>query len=79
MVSKASEMNPFSTLYIGELAIKAEIPPGVLNVLVAAAEAGIALSSHLKIRKISFTESMTVGKKIQIAATQCNLKMSPWN
>lgn len=49
MVSKASEMNPFSTLYMGELAIKAGIPPGVLNVLVAAAEAGVALSSHLKI------------------------------
>ena len=74
MISKASEMNPFSTIVLGELAIKAGFPPGTLNVLVGAAEAGVALSSHMKIRKISFTGSVAVGKKIQIAATNSNLK-----
>lgn len=74
MISKASEMNPFSTLVLGELAIEAGMPPGTLNILVGAAEAGNALSSHMRIRKISFTGSVAVGKKIQIAATNSNLK-----
>lgn len=74
IISKASEMNPFSTLILGELAIEAGMPPGTLNILVGAAEAGVALSSHMKIRKISFTGSVAVGKKIQVAATNSNLK-----
>ncbi len=74
IISKASEMNPFSTLLLGELAMKAGFPPGTLNVLVGGVEAGAALSSHMRIRKISFTGSVAVGKQIQIAATTSNLK-----
>ncbi|KAI9832292.1 MAG: hypothetical protein M1819_004470 [Sarea resinae] len=74
MISKAAETNPFSTLLLGSLATAAGIPPGVLNILVGTASAGAALSSHPKIRKISFTGSVAVGKKIQIAATQSNVK-----
>jgi aldehyde dehydrogenase (NAD+) len=74
MIVKASEFNPFGTLFLGELAIKAGFPPGTLNMLVGTAAAGAALSSHMKIRKISFTGSIATGKKIQIAATQSNLK-----
>lgn len=74
LISKASEMNPLSTLYLGELAIEAGFPPGTVNILLGAVEAGTALSSHMKIRKISFTGSMAVGKKIQVAAAQSNLK-----
>jgi aldehyde dehydrogenase (NAD+) len=74
MIVKASEFNPFGTLFLGELAIKAGFPPGALNMLVGTAAAGAALSSHMKIRKISFTGSIATGKKIQIAATQSNLK-----
>lgn len=32
------------------------------------------LSSHMKIRKISFTGSAATGKKVQVAATNSNLK-----
>jgi aldehyde dehydrogenase (NAD+) len=74
IISKASEMNPFSTLLLGELAIKAGFPSGALNILVGDVEAGNALSSHMRIRKISFTGSMAVGKKIQVAAANSNLK-----
>jgi aldehyde dehydrogenase (NAD+) len=74
MIVKASEFNPFGTLFLGELAIKAGFSPGTLNMLVGTAAAGAALSSHMKIRKISFTGSIATGKKIQIAATQSNLK-----
>ena len=58
LISKASKMNPLSTLLLGSLAI----------------EAGVVLSSHVKIRKISFTGSVAVSKKIQVAATNSNLK-----
>ncbi|KAF2488338.1 aldehyde dehydrogenase [Lophium mytilinum] len=74
IISKASEFNPFSSLLLGQLAIEAGIPPGVLNILVGAGEAGAALSSHLKIRKISFTGSVATGKKVQVAGTNSNLK-----
>ncbi|RFU30917.1 hypothetical protein B7463_g5432, partial [Scytalidium lignicola] len=74
LISKASEMNPFSSLMVAELAIQAGIPPGVLNVLIGTAEAGEALSHHMSIRKISFTGSVAVGRKIQIAAAKSNLK-----
>jgi aldehyde dehydrogenase (NAD+) len=68
-------MNPLSALLPGSLAIEAGVSPGVLNVLGGAVEAGVALSSYVKIRKISFTSSVVVGKKIQVAATNSNLKM----
>ncbi|OCK75160.1 aldehyde dehydrogenase [Lepidopterella palustris CBS 459.81] len=74
LITKASELNPFSTLAFGELANEAGFPPGVINILIGAAEAGAALASHMKIRKISFTGSALTGKKIQVAAAQSNLK-----
>lgn len=74
MILKASEMNPLSIFGAAELANEAGIPPGVLNVLTGGVEAGEALASHMKIRKISFTGSVPVGKKVQIAAARSNLK-----
>ncbi|KAF4554056.1 Aldehyde dehydrogenase-like protein 2 [Elsinoe fawcettii] len=74
IITKASEVNPFSTLAIAKVAVDAGIPPGVLNVLVGGAESGDALARHMKIRKISFTGSPAVGRKVQIAAAQSNLK-----
>jgi aldehyde dehydrogenase (NAD+) len=70
----SSEMNPPPTLLLGSLAIEAGVPPGVLNVLGGAVEAGVALGSHAKTRKISFTGSVAVSKKIQAAATNSNVK-----
>lgn len=54
--------------------MQAGIPPGVLNALNGAVEAGSALSSHMKIRKISFTGSLSTARHIQIAAAKSNLK-----
>ncbi|KAI8725364.1 Aldedh domain-containing protein [Fusarium sp. LHS14.1] len=74
MIIKTSEANTFSTLFMASLAIEAGIPPGALNCLVGGAEADNTLSSHMDIRKISFTGSIGVGKLIQIAAAKSNLK-----
>ena len=74
MIVKVSELNPFSTMYLGELATSAGVPAGALNILVGGVESGQALSSHMRIRKISFTGSLMVGRKIQAAAAKSNLK-----
>lgn len=74
VIIKVSETNPFSSLVLGELATEAGFPAGVINILCGAAEAGQALRSHMKIRKISFTGNPTIGRAIQIAAAKSNLK-----
>lgn len=74
VVSKVSEFNPLSSLLFGELAVKAGFPPGAMNVIVGTVEAGSALSHDMKIRKISFTGSLNVGRQVQIAAAKSNLK-----
>ncbi|KAL4860784.1 Aldehyde/histidinol dehydrogenase [Aspergillus spectabilis] len=74
MIVKPSEYNPLSTLCLGELLTKAGLPPGVVNLVSGAAEAGAALSLHPRIRKISFTGSSTIGRQNQIAAARSNLK-----
>ncbi|PTB37055.1 uncharacterized protein TrAFT101_010791 [Trichoderma asperellum] len=74
LIVKASELNPFSTLFIVSLAIEAGIPPGVINCITGDGAAGSALAAHMKIRKISFTGSLTVARKVQVAAAQSNLK-----
>lgn len=74
MIIKTSETNPFSTLFMAALSTSAGIPPGVINCLTGSVEAGQALASHAKIRKISFTGSIAAGKHVQVAAAQSNLK-----
>ncbi|USP79750.1 hypothetical protein yc1106_07024 [Curvularia clavata] len=74
IILKTSDTNPFSCLRLAELAIEAGIPPGVVNCITGHVESGHALSSHMKIRKISFTGGIAVGKQVQIAAAKSNLK-----
>ena len=74
LIVKASELNPFSTLFIVSLATEAGIPPGVINCITGDAVAGTALAAHMKIRKISFTGSLAVARQVQVSAAQSNLK-----
>ena len=74
MVVKTSEANPFSTLFLASLTREAGIPPGALNCLTGGPEAGSALASHARVRKISFTGSVAVGRMVQEAAARSNLK-----
>jgi betaine-aldehyde dehydrogenase len=70
VVIKPAEWTPLSALRLGELAIDAGIPPGVVNVTPGVgAIAGAALAKHPGVRKISFTGSTATGSKImQMAA-----------
>lgn len=69
VVLKPSPETPLTSLYLAKLAKLAGIPDGVFNVIVGAgAEAGQALVEHKLVRKISFTGSTLVGKKVGTAA-----------
>jgi len=64
-VLKMSELSPLSAARLGELALEAGVPKGVLNVVHGyGAEAGEALVSHPDVRAISFTGSTATGNRI---------------
>ena len=64
-VLKMSELSPMSAARLGELALAAGIPAGVLNVVHGFGdEAGEALVSHADVRAISFTGSTRTGNRI---------------
>jgi acyl-CoA reductase-like NAD-dependent aldehyde dehydrogenase len=63
-VLKPAEQTPLTALRLGELALEAGIPPGVINVLTGDGETGAALVDHPGIDKIAFTGSTEVGREI---------------
>jgi len=67
VVLKPSPYTPLSTLRLGEL-LRDALPPGVVNVIAGGEDAGRWLTTHPGVRKISFTGSIPVGKKIMAAA-----------
>ncbi|TVY91583.1 Aldehyde dehydrogenase [Lachnellula willkommii] len=73
-ILKPSEKTPFASLALGPLIVEAGFPPGVFQVLSGDGLTGALLSSHMKVRKISFTGSIPTGKRIQEAAAKSNLK-----
>ena len=64
-VLKMSELSPLSAARLGELALEAGIPPGVLNLVHGTGrEAGEPLCAHPDVRAISFTGSTATGNRI---------------
>ena len=71
VVIKPSEETSASTLEFAALLDKAEIPPGVINVVTGYGdEVGAALVSHPKVRKIAFTGGEGGGRAVNTAAAQ---------
>jgi acyl-CoA reductase-like NAD-dependent aldehyde dehydrogenase len=64
VVLKPAEQTPLSALRLGELALEAGLPEGVLNVLSGDGETGAALVDHPGVDKIAFTGSTAVGREI---------------
>ena len=65
VVVKPSEITPLSSAFAAKLATEAGLPDGVINVVIGdGPSAGAALGSHPKIKRMSFTGSPEVGKKI---------------
>ena len=70
-VLKPAEEACLTALAFGELARRAGLPDGALNVVPGlGAEAGAALTAHADINHISFTGSVGTGRMIQQAASQ---------
>ncbi len=65
-VCKPAIQTPFSALALAELAARAGIPPGVFNIVTGndAQAIGEQLTTHPLVRKMSFTGSTAVGKKL---------------
>jgi succinate-semialdehyde dehydrogenase/glutarate-semialdehyde dehydrogenase len=65
MVIKPASQTPYSGLAWGVLCEKAGIPAGVVNILTgAASEIGAEMTSNPLVRKVTFTGSTEVGKKL---------------
>jgi acyl-CoA reductase-like NAD-dependent aldehyde dehydrogenase len=64
IVLKPAEQTPLTALRIGELAVEAGIPAGVLNILTGDGSTGAALVDHPGVDKIAFTGSTAVGRMI---------------
>jgi 5-carboxymethyl-2-hydroxymuconic-semialdehyde dehydrogenase len=64
-VLKMSELSPMTATRLGELALEAGIPPGVLNLVHGyGKQAGEPLVRHPDVRAISFTGSTATGNRI---------------
>jgi len=64
-VLKMSELSPLSAARLGELALEAGVPPGVLNLVHGyGKDAGEPLVAHPDVRAISFTGSTATGNRI---------------
>jgi acyl-CoA reductase-like NAD-dependent aldehyde dehydrogenase len=68
VVLKPSPEAPLTPLEIGRIALECGLPPGVLNVVPGAAEAGAALAAHPGINQVTFTGSVATGITVAQAA-----------
>ncbi|MEX1157080.1 MAG: aldehyde dehydrogenase family protein [Chloroflexota bacterium] len=64
-ILKPASYTPLSALRLGELALEAGFPPGVVNVITGpGGTAGAALAGHPGVGKIAFTGETTTGQEI---------------
>ena len=75
VVIKPAEITPLSTLYLGKLAQEAGIPEGVINIVPGKGSvAGEVITTHPKVKCVSFTGSSAVGKLI---GQNCGIHLKP--
>ncbi len=78
VVLKPAESTPLCALALADLALQAGIPAGVFNVITSqnASDVGRAMTSDVRVRKISFTGSTDVGRKLMAQAAEHIQKIS---
>ncbi len=75
IVVKPAEQSPMTALKLGELALEAGLPAGVLNIVPGyGATAGKSLALHMDVDMLAFTGSGPVGKLLMQYSGQSNLK-----
>ena len=76
-ILKPASLSPMTALRIGELALEAGIPAGVLNVVTGpGGSAGAAIAAHPGIGKVAFTGETTTGQEIMRLASSNVKKIS---
>ncbi len=77
VIVKPAAETPFSAMALAELAHRAGIPKGVFNVITGPApEIGAEFTKSAIVRKLSFTGSTPVGKKLMAACSETVKKVS---
>ena len=75
VVLKPAEQSPMSAIRMGQLALDAGLPPGVLNIVPGTGEAaGQALARHMDVDMIAFTGSGATGRLLMRYSGETNLK-----
>lgn len=78
IIVKPASQTPLTALALGELAVQTHIPQGVLQIVTgSASEVGDVLTQDKRVKKLSFTGSTEVGRKLmaQCAPTVKKLSM----
>ncbi|VVP16953.1 3-succinoylsemialdehyde-pyridine dehydrogenase [Pseudomonas fluorescens] len=76
VVLKPSELAPCTARALGEAALAAGLPEGVLNIVMGDATTGQALVDHPDVALLSFTGSTAVGRRIAASAGQALKRVS---
>jgi len=77
VILKPAEQTPLTALLLGELALEAGFPPGILNVIPGRGPVtGQALVEHPDVDKICFTGSTTTGRIVMRTAAEGPKKVS---
>jgi succinate-semialdehyde dehydrogenase/glutarate-semialdehyde dehydrogenase len=77
MVCKPATQTPYSALALAELADRAGIPKGVFNVITGSSTAiGAEMTGNPTVRKVTFTGSTEVGKKLMAQCAGTVKKLS---
>ncbi|KAL4954752.1 Aldehyde/histidinol dehydrogenase [Aspergillus filifer] len=79
VVTKTPGETPFTANALAELAKRAGIPPGVVNIVTAlknTPEVGETITTHQDVRKVSFTGSTNVGKLLMKQSSSTIKKVS---
>ena len=63
-VLKPAETTSLTALALAEIFQEVELPPGVVNIVTGAGATGAALAEHPDVKKVAFTGSTEVGKRL---------------
>jgi betaine-aldehyde dehydrogenase len=76
-ILKPASLSPMTALRVGQLALEAGFPPGVINVVTGpGGSAGAAIAGHQGIGKVAFTGETTTGQEIMRLASNNVKKIS---
>ena len=76
VVLKPAEFTSLTALYFAELCQKARLPKGVVNIITGDGSTGEIITSHQDTKKIAFTGSTEVGKKIIQSSAEQEKKLT---